>query len=240
MKNNDEYSQGGSKIYRYENTEAGFTAPDTEDSSLEEIERHIEKYVGASTIVFHEIISDNVHIDIHIINPTIERNYFTLITSGMSDKPMNSPFEEFRYAELITCLPPDWKLSEQHFQNENNYWIVRWLKILARFVHQQNTWLWETHTVPNGDPPQPFADNTKLCCALISQPILFDAEFKTLEVRDDKIIHFLSLIPIYKEEMKYKLDYGVEKLYEKFDQSGVNELLDISRKNTCKKLFGIF
>jgi len=238
--NNEEYSEGGSKIYRYEDKKTEFSFADMEDSALEEIEKHIEKYVGKPETVLHEIISDNVHVDVHIVEPTAQRNYFTLITSGMSDKPMNSPFEELRYSELLICLPPDWKLSEQDFEDDRNYWVVYWLKMLARFPHLYETWLWETHTIPNGDPPQPFAPNTKLCCALLSYPILFDKEFTTLRIRDDKTIHFLSLIPIYIEEMQYKLDRGIEKLYEKFDKYGVNELLDISRRNTCQKLFGIF
>lgn len=233
---NDEYSEGGSKIYRYEDKEPEFTVPDMTDSALEEIDEHIERYVGKPETVLHEIISDAVHIDVHVVEPTTERNYFTLLTSGMSDKPMNSPFEDLKYAEIIACLPPDWKLSEKDFRDEANYWIVRWLKLLARFAHQYDTWLWETHTIPNGEPPQPFAGNTNLCCALLSYPILFEKEFTTLKIRNDKTIHFLSLIPIYEAEMQYKLTHGIEKLYQKFDEFGVSELLDISRTNTCQKL----
>ena len=238
--NDEEYSAGGSKIYRYEDKNPEFTPPAFDDSSLEEIEAHILKYVGKVETVFHELISDHVHVDVHIVPPTRLRNYYTLITSGMSDQPMNAPFEDLRYAELMICLPPDWKLSEEDFKDDNNYWVVYWLKMLARFPHLYETWLWETHTMPNGDPPQPFAANTKMCCALLSQPMLFGEGFKKLRVRDDKTIHFLSLIPLYKEEMNYKLDKGIEKLYEKFDKYGVNELLDVTRRNTCQKLFGIF
>jgi len=54
------------------------------------------------------------------------------------------------------------------------------------------------------------------------------------------LVHIYALLPIYKEEMEFKLKRGGEKLYERFDQEGINELLDINRKNVCHKRFGIF
>ena len=78
-------------------------------------------------------LSDLVHIDIHMVEPTPEKNYYTLVTSGMSDRPMNAPAEcgELRYAEIAISLPPDWPLTQEAFADENNYWPLRWLKILA-------------------------------------------------------------------------------------------------------------
>ena len=239
--NNDEKSKGGSNIYRYEAKEIPFVFADGDSSSIEQIEQHIEKYVGKSATVFHELISSHIHIDVHVVEPTPEKNYYTLITSGMSDKPMNSPIEEFKYAELMVCLPSDWKLNEKDFQDNNNYWVIQWMKKLARFPHEYNTWLWESHTVPNGDPPQPFASNTKLCCVLFSFPMLFGDEFRKLKVNEDKTIHFLSFIPLYKEEMQFKLDKGMSALYDKFDENDLSELLNIDRPNLCKKkLFGFW
>jgi hypothetical protein len=45
---------------------------------------------------------------------------------------------------------------------------------------------------------------------------------------------------LYKEEMEFKLKRGGEKLYERFDREGVNELSDISRRSVCHKRLGIF
>lgn len=59
------------------------------DSNMEEIEAHIERHVGKISMVFHEVLSDIVHIDIHQIPPTDDRPYWTLVTSGMSDLPMS-------------------------------------------------------------------------------------------------------------------------------------------------------
>jgi PAS domain-containing protein len=45
----------------------------------------------------------------------------------------------FRLAELLVCLPADWPVTEEAFEDERNYWPVRWLKQVARFVHEYKT-----------------------------------------------------------------------------------------------------
>jgi hypothetical protein len=233
MPNEKEFSTGGSQIHRYAIEDFRETYNDLGKSSLEEIDAHITTYIGSPKTVLHEIVWPNVHVDIHIIEPTLERNFITLVTSGMSDKPMKSPFEGLEYAELMICLPSHWQLNQDAFQDERNYWVVRWLKYLARFPHEFDTWIWATHTIPNGDPPVPFAVDVEMSCALLTYPRLFGTEFWTLKVRDDKEIHFLSFVPIYKEEMEFKLEHGIEALYSRFEENLVCELLDTNRPNYC-------
>jgi hypothetical protein len=108
------------------------------------------------------------------------------------------------------------------------------LKILARLPHEYQTWLFGSHTVPNGDPPKPFAKNTGLCCALLLRPVLFGEGFLTLTVNADKTIHFLSLVPIYREEMELKMREGLAPLLERLENAGVTELLDPQRPNVCE------
>lgn len=74
--------------------------------SNEKICNHIEKYIGVIDNVFKEIISGVLSIDILILDPTPERNFYTLITSGMSELPMTVPegAEEYQYAEIMICL----------------------------------------------------------------------------------------------------------------------------------------
>jgi hypothetical protein len=137
------------------------------------------------------------------------------------------------------CLPKDWKFSEEDFKNEDNYWPFRCLKNLARFPHDYKTWIWNMHSIPNNNPITPFSKNTKLCCSLLSAPMLFDEKTYKLRINKDKTIYFHSVIPLYKEEMDFKLKYGAEALLEKFKRNNVTELLDINRKSVVKKsLFG--
>jgi len=232
-----------SPVYRYEGSDKNDFEGPGGDSSMDEISEHIEKHVGEIHMVFHELISDQVHIDVHWVKPTKERPYHTLVTSGMSDKPMSTPegVEGCDYTELSICLPEDWKVSEEDFKDETYYWPIRWLKTLARFPHEYNTWLGYGHTVPNGDPPAPFADNTELTTMVLLPTILFGEEFFTLSL-ENKTINFFSLVPLYTEEADLKLKKGVEALFDGFDKYEVSDIVQIDRPNTVgkKKRFGLF
>jgi len=238
-----EKSESGSPIYRYSLDQKNKFSGPSGDSSIQQISEHIEKHVGKIEMVFHELVSDQVHIDVHWVKPTEEYPFHTLVTSGMSDKPMNTPdeIEGHNYAELSICLPKNWKLSEEDFKDEVNYWPVRWLKFLARFPHEYNTWMSFWHTIPNGDPASPFAINTKLNTILLMPTIVFKDDFKTL-VTANKTINFYTMIPLYKEEVNLKMKKGVEALFDGFDKHGVNDILFIDRPNTAqrKKIFGLF
>lgn len=237
MADEQEYSESGAPIFRHERRKHDFEPAFGDSEAIEQITGHIDAHVGRPANVFHELVSELVHLDVHVVDPTPERDYYTLVTSGMSDRPMAVPegAEEFRYAELLICLPPTWKLEQRDFKDEANFWPVRWLKMLARLPHEYDTWLAPGHTVPNGDPPRPFARNTGLCCALVADPVLFNAGFRRLYAGPEKTINFLALVPLYREEMDFKLRHGYEALAERLAEAGVTELLDVRRPNVCRE-----
>ena len=238
-----EKSESGSPIYRYTNEDKNEFKGAGGDSSMDEISDHIEAHIGEIHMVFHEIVSEQVHIDVHWVKPTKEHPFHTLITSGMSDKPMNTPegVEGCDYAELSICLPEEWKISEEDFKDENNYWPIRFLKYLARFPHEYNTWLSYGHTIPNGNPPEAFAENTKLNTMILLPSILFGDKFPILEL-ENKTITFYTLIPLYDEEVALKMAKGVDALFAGFDKFGLTDVLQINRPNTIvkKKFLGLF
>jgi hypothetical protein len=205
---------------------------------LEAIVSHVDKDIGKPATVLHELVSDLVHVDIHVVAPTSKRNYYTLVTSGMSDRPMNVPagFEEWRFAEVMICLPPDWPME----QDQRNYWPIWLLKTLARFPHEYSTWLGPGHTVPNGDPPTPYVANTKLCCAFLLPPALEPREFWKLAVDSQTTINFFGVYPLYREEMRLNLKRGMGPLCNRFDKHAVSLVLDVNRTNVCRKRFGLF
>lgn len=232
-----EVTRGGSVVFRHEPRKTDFELAIGDEQTIERIEQHIERHVGKPEWVWHELISDLVHVDVHQVPPTPERPFYTLVTSGMSDRPMTTVPEAaaFRYAELVICLPAEWQMTQEAFQDERWYWPIRWMKILARFPHEYETWLGWGHTVPSGDPPEPYADNTRLCCMLLLSPVRCEDGFEQLPVDADKTVHFYSLIPLYREEMDFKLSKGTDALVDRLGQQGVTELLDVNRPNTCKK-----
>ncbi|ACT03801.1 suppressor of fused domain protein [Paenibacillus sp. JDR-2] len=210
--------------------------------NFEKLQNHVEKYIGPIHGVFREIVSGELQLDVIVAAPTKKRNCFTLVTYGMSSLPMNVPSgaEEYRYAELMISLPPSWKLSNEDFKDERHYWPVRALKTLARFPHEHKTWLFMGHSLANGHPAQPYSEDAKFRGMLLTLPEVEDKrEFFNLEL-EDKVVHFFSLIPIYQEEMDYKLKHGEEALIGKLNKIGTDDIVSVNRKNACKKLFGLF
>lgn len=233
-------SLGGSPILAHGNP-TPWRAPDGEEC-IEEISNHIEAYLGPVKTVFHEVVSDTVHIDVHFINPTEAFPFARLVTSGMSDLPMLIPegSEVPNYAELMITLPGNWHLDQKSFEDEGWYWPVRLIKSLARLPHKYGTWLGWGHTIPNGDPAEPYAPNTSLCGAIILPSVTVPDEFHRLRIGDQKEITFYSVVPLYEEEMQLKLRSGSDKLLDRFDQAGLNDIVDPTRRNVAKKRFGLF
>lgn len=196
------------------------------------LEQHIEKYFGLFKNVFHEIDSSGIHVDIVIIEPTPERNYYVLVTMGMGARKMNLPAELKKYhlerAELMVCLPPDWKLDD--LKNENWYWPVRWLKILARLPGEENTWLGWGHTIPNGGP---FAENTRLSAMMLTCPGAFGEESFECKLPGGDRINFYQLIPLYDKELEYKLRHDAHELLALMDERDL-EYINLSREAVVK------
>ena len=105
-------SLSGQPIYHHDEP-APFSAPQGE-AFIDEISDHIEGHLGPIDKVFHEIVSDTVHIDVHVVLPNDGFDGIRLVTSGMSDLPMTVPDGSTspQYAELMISLPADWKLDQ--------------------------------------------------------------------------------------------------------------------------------
>lgn len=200
----------------------------------ESVENHIEKYLGKIHMVFHEIVSPDIHLDIYWIKTQMHgQNVNVLVTGGMSEREMNTPpdMKAFRYAELCIILPEDWKLTSEDFTDENNYWPVRMLKMLGRFPHDYNTWLCMEHTIENQDG-KPYADSVRFTGALIFVAMSVNPKFHSMKF-EGEAVNFLTVIPLYPEEIKLKLELGIDALFEKLEKYGVNDILDISRPNVA-------
>jgi len=232
-----ERSESGNPIYRYQERKKPFELAYTSSEDVELLEKHIGQHVGNADTVWHELISDLVHLDVHHIKPTVQRNVHTLVTTWMSDLAMNPPTgaEAFKYAELLITLPPEWPLTDDAFEDEANYWVMRLLKSLARFPHAFETWLWWGHTVPNGNPAEPYHNSTNFVGAILAPPITVAKDFLTLKCSPEKQVHFFSVIPLYQAEMDLKLKKGMDPLFDLFDKHGISEVVDVNRKNVAGK-----
>lgn len=196
------------------------------------LEAHIQKYFGDCENVWHEIYSPDIHVDIYVIAPNEERDYYTLVTMGMGAHRMNVPAELAEYklerAELMIMLPPDWKLTQEDMRNEQWYWPIRLLKSIARLPGEDDTWVGWGHTVALNEG-ETYADNTELCGTMLIGQQAADSEADVCRISGGEEVNFYQLIPLYLEEMEYKLDNDADALLEMMDD--VSMVVDIHRHN---------
>ena len=219
---------------------------------LQDIQDHIEKFIGPSDSVLHEIVSPTIHVDIHIVPPTTKIPYLTLMTSGMSDKDMNVPSAavpkaDYELAEIIAFLPPDWPVEEftstgdDADENPSGFYPVFWMKHYARKVHEQNIAMSWFNTTANGDPAEPIEDGVGMVGFLFAPPLQLGPGGLFVPTHDNRQIRLLSLVPIWSDEVVYAINKGGESLCDRLDVAE-NFVFDPSRQSCLKrkKLFGLF
>ena len=57
---------------------------------LERLDNHIEKYFGKATTVVHEFFSEDIHVDVSIIPPHEEHNYYNSDNSSSNVRSYKS------------------------------------------------------------------------------------------------------------------------------------------------------
>lgn len=190
------------------------------EDEIDIIEKHIEHYYGNFEFVFHEKVSPDIHVDICLIPPSEECNWYTLVTMGMGAHLMNVPNqlkeEQLERAELVICLPEYWKLDKEHLKDEKWYWPIRLLKELARFPGENNTWLGWGHTVSYDGP---LSYTTELCASILINPLCGNVGGNTCTLPDGEEVNFYQVIPLYRDELEYKLKNGTQKLLDKMNDN---------------------
>ena len=228
-------SLSGAPVEHHREGPRSFLPPPAE-LGTDTVVRHIERHLGPIESVFHELVSDAVHLDVHWVKPTPARPFHRLVTSGMSDRPMKVPpnLDAPRHIELVVTLPERWDIGAHAFQNENWYWPLRLLKTLARFPHKYDTWIGEGHTVTNDDPPQPFAAGTRLCGTILLALQHVPEAFRELRLPDGRTIRFLAVVPVHDAEMTLKTRSGTEALLERLRKAGVTDAIEPARPSVVR------
>jgi len=190
------------------------------EDEMSAIEQHIKNTFGEFENVFHELVSPDIHVDVCVVPPSERRNYYTLVTMGMGAHRMNVPKELAEYnlerAELAIALPPDWKLDKDSMQEQRWYWPVGLLKVLARLPISNDTWLGFGHTM---EKQSPFAEDTELCAAILTGPQDMDLDTcgEVCILPGGEEVNFYQVLPLYREEMEYKLEHDADALLERLE-----------------------
>jgi hypothetical protein len=207
-------------------------------------------------MVFHEIISSDIHLDLHVVPPApacrrglcsdyhpFGRNAFTIVTSGMSTRPMPLPAgadaDTPRLVELLVSLPADWHglrpdgtFVNDYIHNEENWWPIHWLKMIARMPHENDEWIGAGQVIPNIPADKPLAPDNRFTGILLL-PSVIHPEAQRLVVHDDTAIEFLALWPLYAEEIELYHRHGLSTLKAAFMNAGITDLINPRRRNVA-------
>jgi hypothetical protein len=155
------------------------------------------------------------HVDIYQFPPSRERDYWTLITSGMSNEPQGLPNGTWHYTELL-----------MYVRNPER-WMFRSLKELAEFPFRHETFLYWGHTIPNG---RPVADGPTLLTAFLLLPPYFEAQdFDTVRISRDPL-HFLWVMPITEAELAFVQENDSDAFLDRLEgQEAISIVVDEGR-----------
>lgn len=235
-------------VVRHGPPKSGWTPPFGDPSVRDAVDAHLAAYLGRCDLVLHEIGSSIVHLDVYMWKPTERRPMFSFVTVGMAERLMELPEAARQQGradrlELLICLPPTWPVPVEPYtvapwSDGESYLPIAWLKRLARFPFEFDTWLGFGHSVPNGDPPEPFTSSTRLCAWVLLPPATLPQGTHSIELAGDSRVELLALVALDRAELEVKLARGVAALFEGFDRDGVNEVLNWTRASSVPESYG--
>ena len=208
--------------------------------SVEEMDKvsdYIKQQYGEFDIVAHELVSPDIHCDIAIVPPTDDQPYYKLVTMGAGAFKMNVPedlkSDVYERAEYVVFLPADWNIKSD---KEEDYWPIRMLKTVARLPVSMDDWLFYRHTVNLTDDESPVAVNTGFnSCVLFISFGKGNKPVGPLKLApSDKEVAFFQLVPLYPEELEFKLEHSFDELEDIMDDDLYDPVVDIHRENYCK------
>lgn len=203
-----------------------------DEKDLNEVDEYISKAFGNFENVFHEIISPDIHLDVCFIPPTNEEPFFKLVTMGAGAYEMDIPdkWKEYRLerAEYVIYVPKEWNLNSPEIAD---YWPIKVLKDVARLPILCDTWLSFGHTTQADEEGSPYAPNTKFNSVVLDFCENHQGEVK-LETSSGKTINFYQIIPLYPEELEFKMNNDAETLIDLFDKKNIEyKIVDINRRS---------
>ena len=84
--------------------------------------------------------------------------------------------------------------------------------------------------MPNGEP---FAENTRFSGVILINPETMKKGADVCRLPNGEEVNFYQIIPLYEEEMNFKVAHNAEALLEKMDE--VSPIVDIRRASVCEE-----
>lgn len=201
------------------------------ENEEDEITDFIEANFGEIASIGHETISECVHLDLAVIEPTKERNYYTICTIGagsyFAEVEESKRFDAWlrEYNEFVIHLPSDWKVDKSGEAKEKDWWPFRWLKRIARMPAQTGEYFALGHIIEMEDELKKWSD---IKAFFFDYPLPDMAEETVFTTSTGRTVGFLQLVPIGKEEVDfYSQQLGYEANAEHFYGVSMEDAADM-------------
>lgn len=205
----------------------------TEDRHIEAVIDHVARHIGPVAHVFHVPGPALIHSDVIHVLPTRDRPRHTLITCGMSLRPMSPPGEaaDCRFGEMFFSLPEEWSVRANRRAQRCAPWITE-LGQLARLPHLEEGWLWYGHTVRGPSLQEEIVPRSGFTAWILGPHMSLDHDTCVAQIGDRRV-HFFSAVPIYREEWTLVRDSGSDALFRLLHLLGVDDELWLGRPNVA-------
>ena len=215
----------GTNILLHKNIETKIGITAGTEGFKEAREAAYERIFGEPLSVSHEVLPLVPHIDVYTFKRSQgEKEVYSLVTGGMSDLEMKLPpradKDVPRRVELVFyCSEP-----------RDEY--ISTLRFAAHFPHGSKSWLGHGHTMPNGNPPEPFWGSSNLDTLFFLPPIVKKDQTLPSELKlGGEPVHFLWLVPLTTAECNFKLTRGFDAMMGLFQQNRHPHVFDPHRKS---------
>jgi hypothetical protein len=205
------------------------------DNHPEAIANHLDNFYTSEEItVFHEMVSPDFHLDVYFIS-SAKHSFNILLTCGMSLLEMTVPegvenAEQYKFAELMILIPKEIEFGKVSPSENENDWILGMLKETARFPHHYDTWLTIGHTLQATADMEAYDQATDYVGLVVLPSVTFDEEFTEIKI-DKEVINILSIFPLYKNELEYKIANGYNALLDRLIEKDEKEVFNKQRGN---------
>jgi hypothetical protein len=186
--------------------------------------------------VIREIVPTSEYpVVIHYIPPSANQqdSEAVLFTVGLHQFAMSVPAgaERFCRAELMLRLHKSWPPPQKAVKDRRWAWPIQWLRKIARYPVENNTWLGAEWTVlTEEEPPQPVGPGTTFTAWLLTS---LPGKEDVVKCKDGTTIQIYHLFPLYTEEYYYERKHGVEALMTLFIEHETQMHIDPNRPNVA-------
>ena len=184
---------------------------------LRQREEHYQQHFGPIIQpIMHSSDAVDPHIDIYQFPPYGDRDYWTLITGGMSNLAQTLADGTQHYTELLMYV------------REPRPWMFHALKVLAEFPARYQTFFFWGHTIDYGRLTQDVP--TRLTAFLLLPPYFERTGFDSLQIDGDPV-HFLWCVPITAQEQIFAKEHGGMALAHRMEMENFAIVVDENRES---------